>query len=161
MSPGGRKKKNQSWWRTTALNQILNKYIRFSGQIFLHISQKSSVNFHAMIQKATQTKHIRQRKSRFYFIDRITNLPNTVNVMVFYIKFKQKMMGPGFVPWHVKLEYYFYCHCTNLTNCTEVKMCCYSPKQGNKDSIVFGAEHLLVSHTYSHNHVILGCLYLI
>ena len=71
------------------------------------------------------------------------------------------MMGPGFVPWHVKLEYYFYCHCTNLTNCTEVKMCCYSPKQGNKDSIVFGAEHLLVSHTYSHNHVILGCLYLI
>ena len=25
------------------------------------------------------------------------------------------MMGPGLVPWHVKLEYYFYCHCTNLT----------------------------------------------
>ena len=42
------------------------------------------------------------------------------------------MMGPGLVPWHVKLEYYFYCHCTNLTNCTKVKMCSYSPKQGNK-----------------------------
>lgn len=69
------------------------------------------------------------------------------------------MMGPGLVPWHVKFEYYFYCHCTNLKNCTKVKMCSYSPKQGNKDSIVFGAEHLLVSHTYSHNYVILGCLY--
>lgn len=36
----------------------------------------------------------------------------------------------------------------------------YMPKQGKKGRIVFGAEHLFTSHTFSYNHVISGCFYL-
>lgn len=88
-----------------------------------------------------------------------------MNVFIFFIlslkRVTFKRMWPAVVPWHVKLAYYSRCHCTNVTNCTEVKMCSFSmPKQGKKGSIVFGAEHLFTSHTYSYNHVISGCLYL-
>lgn len=70
-------------------------------------------------------------------------------------------MWPGVAPWHVMQEYYFFCHYTNITNCTQVKMCSsHMPKQGEKGSSVSRAEHLFPSHRYSYYHVIVGCVYL-
>ena len=43
----------------------------------------------------------------------------------------------------------------------KVKMCSCMPVQVKKGSSVFGAEHLFTSPTYSHNHITLGCLYLL